>query len=376
MSRVILSLFVASIGLAYAGPAGGQTKSDRDVVAIGKQATALVEVVSPGPEGSGSGSAFCIDRSGLFITNAHVIGEAEGGRAELRLVLDTGRSSKRLILRAKVVRSDDRLDLALLKVDPVADLTPLSLGRDDGLNETMPVTTFGFPFGRTKTFHVNGYPDITVLESKISSLLKDEGKLEKIQFDNQLNPGNSGGPVLGKDGQVVGVAQATVKGAAMNFAIPVGQLRDFLQAPGIAFDPPALPYKDRAKPVTWTIKVQPATPRIALGRPLCLGEGRHRCHTAPDLWDQSHRPGHVPGHPDASAGRLGDAGRSAGPDRQDVAHDDRTRQGHPRRQGVVPVKRPSATQRQSTSDHVAQGRSRRRADRGPGQGEGARRTQG
>src|SRR5262249_32972941 len=89
---------------------------------------------------------------------------------------------------------------------------------------------------------------------------KDEGRLEKIQFDNQLNPGNSGGPVLGPDGKVVGVAQATVEGTAINFAIPVGQLRAFLEAPGLVFDPPALPYKDRTNPVTSTIKARPATP--------------------------------------------------------------------------------------------------------------------
>jgi WD40 repeat protein/S1-C subfamily serine protease len=253
-----LGRFTALIAVVL--PVAGWTQGlgRTGVVGLGKKATALVEVTAPGPEGGGSGSAFCIDRSGLFITNAHVIDEAEGGRAELRLVLETGRSSNRLILRARVVRSDDRLDLALLKVDPAAELNPLTLGRDEDLTETMPVTTFGYPFGRTLAFRRDGYPDITVLESKITSLRKDEGRLEKIQFDNQLNPGNSGGPVLGPDGKVVGVAQATVKGAAINFAIPVGQLRAFLEAPGLVFDPPALPYKDRAKPVTWTIKALPA----------------------------------------------------------------------------------------------------------------------
>jgi WD40 repeat protein len=258
--RSRLGHFAALIAAVFAVPGWAQGPGRIDVVGLGKKATALVEVTAPRPEGGGSGSAFCIDRSGLFITNAHVVAEAEGGQAELRLVLDTGRGSKRLILRARIVRSDDRLDLALLKVDPAAELTPLTLGRDEDLTETMPVTTFGYPFGRALAFRRDGYPDITVLESKITSLKKDDGKLEKIQFDNQLNPGNSGGPVLGPDGKVVGVAQATVKGAAINFAIPIGQVRAFRDAPGLVFDPPAMPYKDRSKSVTWTIRAQPATP--------------------------------------------------------------------------------------------------------------------
>jgi hypothetical protein len=59
---------------------------------------------------------------------------------------------------------------------------PLELGRDDRLSETMLVTTFGYPFGRALTFRRNGYPDITILEGKITSLKKDEGKLRKIHL--------------------------------------------------------------------------------------------------------------------------------------------------------------------------------------------------
>jgi hypothetical protein len=266
MSRVILSLFFVSIGLVYAGPAGGQTKSDRDVVAIGKQATALVEVTAPRHEEGSTGTAFCIDKAGLFITNAHVVNEAEEGRADIRLVLDAGQNQKRQILRARLVRSDERLDLALLSVDPVPGLVPLLLGRDELLRETMPVRTFGFPFAPELG------PDITVLESKITSLRRSEGSLREIQFDNRLNPGNSGGPVLGPDGKVVGVARATLVEQAnlmgtgisvaipvgLNSAIPVGILQAFLRAPVILFNPPTLAYKGRSDKVTWTIKVQPS----------------------------------------------------------------------------------------------------------------------
>ncbi len=264
MIRSRLGHITILIAIAFPGMGWAQGTERADIVGLGKSATALIEVTAPWLGEGSSGSAFCIDRSGLFITNAHVVVGAEGGRADLRLVLNTDRGSKRSILRARIVRSDDRLDLALLKVEPVAELTPLTLGREEDLRETMPVTTFGYPFGKILAFQRNGYPAITILNSKITALPKNQSGLEKIQFDNQLNPGNSGGPVLGPDGRLVGVAQATMRGAAINFAIPVGRVRAFVEAPGLVFDPPALPYKDRSKPVTWTIKAQPATPLGAL----------------------------------------------------------------------------------------------------------------
>ena len=103
-----------------------------------------------------------------------------------------------------------------------------------------------------------------MLPSKITALRKDKGRLEGVQFDGQLNPGNSGGPVVDNTGRVIGVAVATVQGAAMNLAIPVGRLSEFLTAPGLVFDPPPLLYNERSRPVTWTIKVQPPTPDAKL----------------------------------------------------------------------------------------------------------------
>jgi WD40 repeat protein len=265
MCRSIICVSFVLVGVVLGGHARAQSPKTPDIIALGKQATALVEVSGPGAEEGGSGTAFCIDKAGLFITNAHVVADADGGRADIRIVLDAGQNQKRQILRARLVRSDERLDLALLSVNPVPGLVPLLLGRDELLTETMPVRTFGFPFGPELG------SDITVLESKIASLRRSEGRLREIQFDNRLNPGNSGGPVLGPDGKVVGVARATLveqanlKGTGISVAIPVGLnsaipagiLQAFLSAPVILFNPPALAYKGRSDKVTWTIKVQP-----------------------------------------------------------------------------------------------------------------------
>jgi S1-C subfamily serine protease len=100
----------AKVGLTISAPVRAQHKPD--VIERGKKATALVEVKTA--EGAASGSAFCIDNSGLFITNSHVVRGAGENKDDVRLVVDIGLKTQRRI-RAKVLRADDGLDLALLK---------------------------------------------------------------------------------------------------------------------------------------------------------------------------------------------------------------------------------------------------------------------
>jgi WD40 repeat protein len=240
--------------------APGRAEPAPEVIEKGKKATALVEVTTA--QGEVNGSAFCIDRSGLFITNAHVVSEAASIKNPVRLVIDIGQKSQRS-LPAKVLRvgdpSDLTRDLTLLKVEDAA-LTPLELGTEDRLRDTATVVTFGFPLGPDLIVRDETYPNVSVIVSRITSLRRDKGRLEGVQFDNQLNEGNSGGPVLDDAGRVIGVAVATIRGRALNLAIPVGRLAEFLKEPGLVFEPPPLAYQDRFQPVTWTIKVQPPLP--------------------------------------------------------------------------------------------------------------------
>jgi hypothetical protein len=72
MRRSRFGLAVVLVGVILGGRASGQNSGISDVVATGKKATALVEVTVPRGEGGGPGTAFCIEKTGLFITNAHV----------------------------------------------------------------------------------------------------------------------------------------------------------------------------------------------------------------------------------------------------------------------------------------------------------------
>jgi hypothetical protein len=228
-----------------------------DVLERGKRATALVEVVTD--KGQATGSAFCIDKTGLFVTNAHVIGGAGVGD-RIQLVLDIGRKTQRSV-RAVPLWINEELDLALLKAQATGGpLISLGLGKDGDVKLGDEVTAFGFPFGPAIALPERGYSEVSVNLSKVKSLGRDKDALYTIKFDGQLNPGNSGGPVMGPNGKVVGVAVATVAGGGINFAIPVGQLSRALSTPALQFNMPPVPLADRYRPVTWNFKVIPPWP--------------------------------------------------------------------------------------------------------------------
>jgi WD40 repeat protein/S1-C subfamily serine protease len=231
--------------------------------ARGKKAIALLRMTCP--DGEARRTAFCIDKAGLFVANADVVRRVVEGKGDLWLLVDIGLDTERS-LGAKVLRVDDYLDLALLKIDGDPRLTTLELGKDQTLSETAPVLTFGFPV------ELNQRPEDavrparwlqrdgrTVMSGRITTLHGPREHLEGVQYDGQIDPGQFGGPVVDAAGKVIGVAVATIPKRSMNLAIPVGRLADFLAAPGVSFRPPALSYRDRSKPVSWSIKVEPAT---------------------------------------------------------------------------------------------------------------------
>jgi hypothetical protein len=136
------------------------------------------------------------------------------------------------------------LDLALLKVPGQTNLPWLALAADNNVAETDELIAFGFPFGRRLARDQKDYPAISVNVGKVTSLREKDGELNRIQLDAVLNQGNSGGPVLDKDGKVVGVVVSGVAiggaGTGVNFAIPVSHLHRFLARAELTFEPPPL----------------------------------------------------------------------------------------------------------------------------------------
>ncbi|MCW3100679.1 MAG: putative lipoprotein [Chthonomonadaceae bacterium] len=201
-----------------------------------KLATALVDVEEV--DGIAEGSAFCIDASGLFVTNAHVVeGLKSGGK--LTLVLYSG-EKEQVKLAARVVMQEKEMDLAILQAVRPHNLTTMKLGSSDGLVETMPVAAFGYPFGSDLAVKDGDYPAITVSTGHITALRKVDGKLASIQLDASLNPGNSGGPIIDSKGDVIGIVMEGIPGSGINSAIPVVSLRTLLTRMNILFTPPVV----------------------------------------------------------------------------------------------------------------------------------------
>lgn len=232
-----------------------------EVIDRGQKATALVEFFEDqGPviKVERTGSAFCIDRSGLFITCASVV-TGSGGKVKVHIVLDAGKESSRK-LPATVLRSDLSLDLALLQVDGNAMPTPLELGREAGLRELLELYTFGYPSAKETAAGASKKREFSVQRSRITALRKEKGRLADIAFDKTINPGYFGGPILDESGQIVAVAVYAADNVGQTLAIPVGCLADFLAAPNIVFDVPNVAFETRNQAVTWTIRLQPPTP--------------------------------------------------------------------------------------------------------------------
>jgi len=167
-----------------------------------------------GPVGQGSG--FIISRDGYIVTNHHVVGDADG----VKVRLSDGRE-----LDAEIVGSDPQTEIALIKVD-ARGLPALPLGDSDDLRVGEWVLAIGNPFGLSHS----------VTAGIVSALGRGNvgigGKgfyADFIQTDAAINLGNSGGPLIDLDGQVVGVNTAifsrTGGSLGIGFAIPANMVK-------------------------------------------------------------------------------------------------------------------------------------------------------
>jgi hypothetical protein len=242
-----------------------------EIVKRGKAATALVDF------NHRYGSAFCVHPSGLFVTYDPWMGQVVN-QGTITLVLHAGLKTQQK-LTAQVVRRDPALNLMLLRTAGEHKLPALTLGSDQELTELMDLVAFGFPFGRVLGTE-GTYPTITVSAGRINSLRRDKnGDLFRIQLDAVLNPGNSGGPVLDREGKVVGVVLSGVPGTGINMAIPVSHLERFLARPEIVFTPPVVTLANQSRPVEFRAKAMsllPTATPLALELILQKGQGTER----------------------------------------------------------------------------------------------------
>jgi serine protease Do len=155
------------------------------------------------------GSGVIVDASGVALTNAHVV----EGASEIEVVSAEGKKHK-----AKVLGSDARSDIAVLKLQDGKNYPSARLGDSDGMQVGDWVLAIGSPFGFTQS--------VTAGIISAKSRVLDAGPItDFLQTDAAINPGNSGGPLVNMAGEVIGINTAIASRSGgyqgVGFAIPI-----------------------------------------------------------------------------------------------------------------------------------------------------------
>ena len=140
----------------------------------------------------GLGSGFVVDKSGYILTNNHVVENAT--RLQVKLPND------RTEYPAKLIGTDPELDLAVVKIDADKQLTPLKIGNSDAIEVGDWAVAIGSPFGLDQTMTAG------IISAKGRDLANRDHQLQRfLQTDAAINRGNSGGPLLNINGEVIGI---------------------------------------------------------------------------------------------------------------------------------------------------------------------------
>jgi hypothetical protein len=161
----------------------------------------------------GIGSGFVIGKDGEIATNYHVI---EGASSAFVKFVD--KAEKHTI--DNIVQTSTKYDLAIIQIS--AKSAPLSLGDDEIASIGNRIYAIGNPEG------LEG----TVSEGIISGFRKVDEDFRLMQITAPISPGSSGGPVVNANGQVIGIASASIiLGQNLNFAVPSKKLKEIISKP-------------------------------------------------------------------------------------------------------------------------------------------------
>ncbi len=168
----------------------------------------------------GAGSGFLLNADGEILTNNHVV----AGANQLTVTLADKKTFK-----ARILGTDPRDDLALIKIEAGRKLPALRLGDSDGVVVGQKVLAIGNPFGQFAGTLTTG------IVSSVGRTIQteDSRQLEgMIQTDAAINPGNSGGPLLDSHGSVIGINTAIYGeqgNIGLGFAMPINRAKSMLE---------------------------------------------------------------------------------------------------------------------------------------------------
>ncbi|MBP7737978.1 MAG: trypsin-like peptidase domain-containing protein [Spirochaetes bacterium] len=167
---------------------------------------------------TGLGTGFVLSEDGYICTNFHVV----NGVDRVKVKVDS------IVYDATVVGSDERTDLALLKISPKEKLDAVYLGDSSSVKVGDWAIAIGNPFGLDRTFTVGV---VSAVGRRDLDLMGDSQT--HIQTDASINPGNSGGPLLNVYGEVIGINRMiysqTGGNIGIGFAIPINTAKAVLE---------------------------------------------------------------------------------------------------------------------------------------------------
>ena len=207
--KVLLLIFIFTL------PANAFDREESLVISLYEKINpAIVCVDSHVSDGISCGTGCVIDKRGIILTSAHVVDVGQS----VVVTMFNGQD-----YNAKVIhRLGENKDIALLKIDVPIELKTVKLGDSEKIRVGQKVLAIGNPFG------FNG----TLTQGIISRI--DYAK-NRIQTDAAINPGSSGGPLLNKAGEIIGINQAiynpdnNISNIGIGFAIPINLVKEYLR---------------------------------------------------------------------------------------------------------------------------------------------------
>jgi putative serine protease PepD len=180
---------------------------------------------------AGTGSGIVLSPDGLLLTNNHVIEPAAAGAGQITVLFQNGESTS-----AQIIGRDPTSDIAVVKAQNVAGLTPIVLGNSDSVRVGQQVIAIGSPLGLGGTVTTG----IVSALNRAVPVGRDTASnlpavLDAIQTDAAINPGNSGGPLVDIQGRLIGINSAIAStgggdagpggSVGLGFSIPVNQAK-------------------------------------------------------------------------------------------------------------------------------------------------------
>lgn len=209
------NLVICFLLIFMANPVLAFDRDEQAIISLYKKINpAIVSVDSQLSDGLSCGTGCIIDKNGVILTSAHVVETGEN----IVVTMSNGQNYS-----AKIIKKfGENKDIALLKINVPTSLKTVKFGDSEKIKVGQKVLAIGNPFG------FNG----SLTQGIISRI--DYSK-NRIQTDAAINPGSSGGPLLNKNGEIIGINQAiynpdnNISNIGIGFAIPINAIKEYLK---------------------------------------------------------------------------------------------------------------------------------------------------